>query len=106
MVCARKAIWRSDMEPMGSASSCQTCDVYHPGRSLGDYGASRVRDIHLVIEMLIQRFHPSAQDYVYLNDKVMHFFGFMLVHTGRIQGSVRLSYSYGRQLIYAIACGR
>lgn len=73
------------MEPMGSASSCETCDVYHPGRSLGDYGASRVRDIHLVIKMLIQRFHPSAQDYVYLNDKVMHFFGFMLVRTGRIQ---------------------
>jgi len=41
------------MEPMGSASSCETCDVYHPGRSLGDYGASRVRGIHLLIKMLI-----------------------------------------------------
>lgn len=25
------------------------------------------------------RFHPSAQGYIYVNDKVMHFFGFMLV---------------------------
>lgn len=24
-------------------------------------------------------FHPSAQGYIYVNDKVMHFFGFMLV---------------------------
>ena len=25
------------------------------------------------------RFHPSAQNYVYVNDKVLHFLGFLLV---------------------------
>ena len=29
--------------------------------------------------ILISSFHPNVQNYIYLNDKVMHFFAFMTV---------------------------
>ncbi|PKI85114.1 hypothetical protein MVES_001219 [Malassezia vespertilionis] len=40
--------------------------------------AMLVLNIIVLIVLGLLGFHPSAQDYVYVNDKVMHFLGFML----------------------------
>ncbi|WFD05961.1 hypothetical protein MVES1_001299 [Malassezia vespertilionis] len=43
--------------------------------------AMLVLNIIVLIVLGLLGFHPSAQDYVYVNDKVMHFLGFMLHKT-------------------------
>ncbi|WFC97599.1 hypothetical protein MYAM1_000314 [Malassezia yamatoensis] len=52
--------------------------------SQGFYQPIRIRPVLLCLNVLVLvllgllGFHPSAQEYVYVNDKVMHFLGFLL----------------------------